>query len=79
MFRVSAEFMMGDNDRMESLFDMEDHITQVMGFSDKDSGAGFGFRDVTFYVPTEDDAWKVLEYMREFDPASDSINPYTED
>ena len=74
MYIVSADFTIDEN--LNDIFDMEDHITETYS-CDKDSGAGFGFRDVSFYIQDEQDAWDVLLYMRKYNPVSDSI--YKED
>jgi len=74
MYIVSADFTIDDN--LNKIFAMEDYITATYK-CDKDSGAGFGFRDVSFYIQDENDAWDVLLYMRKYNPVSDSI--YKED
>lgn len=74
MFAVSVEYdMSADNFDLESVFAMEDYVRKTYECK-SDSGAGFGFRDVTFYVEDENRAWDVLCYLRStIPPSSDSI------
>lgn len=74
MFAVSVEFdMSSDNFDLESIFNLEDYVREAYGCH-SDSGAGFGFRDVTFYIKDEAAAWDALCYVRNtLTPSSDSI------
>lgn len=74
MFAVSVEYdMNSDNFDLESLFITEDYVRNFYKCT-SDGGAGFGFRDVTFYVEDEAKAWDVLFYLRTtLPPTSDNI------
>lgn len=75
MFAVSVEFdMSSDNFDLESIFALEEYVRKTYK-CESDAGAGFGFRDVTFYIDDEVQAWDALCYIRyAYPPASDSIH-----
>jgi hypothetical protein len=74
MFVVSASYPI---ERLNELQDFFEGIRESKGYQ-FDSGAGFGLRDVSFYIEDEDEAWEVFSLLQQEGPVSDSFDHYDE-